>query len=307
MSLSAIGVEIGPTRLRALRLGRRGRAEAMEVAWGARPPTDSIAALRERFGSGNVVAVALDASMLFVKRLELPPLSLEERRRIVATDPQRYFPVLHDTLVAGVREDDLVVAARTELLDGWTEALGVLGSVERVEPAPLALRRHLAVHGVEDALLVMGDEGSTEIALARVERGEIRSLRKIAADVQELARLVASADQGPGACVLCPWREDLAAVLQAHLQPGAVVPVPPPPGAPEAFAVAHGAVLGLDDGDRLTLRSPALERRMAVTTRRRTFLHVAVLVVALGGLAGALDHRRTATPRSRTRPRRFST
>lgn len=126
----------------------------------------------------------------------------------------------------------------------------------------------------------------------------MRSLRKIASGMEELAHLVSSGEQVPGACVLCPWREDLAAVLQARLQPGAVVPVPPPLGAPEDFAVAHGAVLGLDDGDQLTLRSPALERRMAVKTWRRTFFHVAALVVALAALGASLDHRRTATLRA---------
>jgi len=270
----------------------------MEVAWAMRPPTDSVAALRERFGSGNVVAVALDMSALFVKRLQLPPLSMEERRRIVATDPQRYFPVLDDMLVAGVREDDLVVAARGELFDRWVEALGALGSVERVEPAPVALARHLAIHGVEDGLLVMADPASAEAVLARIQERRIKTLRKIPSGTTELVELVAAAYPPPASCTLHPWREDLANELRKRVPPGTVVEVPPAPGAPESFAVAHGAALGMDDEGQLTLVSPTLARRMSAAIRRRTLLHVGALVLSLGVLGWSLDHRRTATLRA---------
>jgi Tfp pilus assembly protein PilN len=298
MPYSAIGVEVGPTRLRALRLGSRGRIEAMEVAWAPRPPLDSIAALRERFGSRNVVAAALDMSGIFVKRLQLPPLSMEERRRIVATDPQRYFPVLDDTLVAGVRDDDLVVAARAEPFDTWAEALGALGSVERMEPSPVALVRHLAAHGIEDGLLVMADPGSPEAILARFQQRRIGALRKLPSGVGELSELVVTAYPPVRACALHPWREDLAGELGRRLPPGTVVPVPAPPGAPDSFAVAHGAALGLDGGAELTLVSPALARRTSAAIRRRALVHIAVLVAALGFLGWSLDHRRTATLRA---------
>jgi Tfp pilus assembly protein PilN len=270
----------------------------MEVSWAAHPPADSIAALRDRFGSGNSVAVALDMSVLFVKRLRLPPVSMEERRRIVATDPQRYFPVLDDALVAGVREDDLVVAARADLFDAWAEALGALGSVERVEPAPSALARHLGACGVQDGLLVMADSASAEATVARVHRGTIEMLRKVPSRQGELAELVSDSDPAPAGWVLCPWRQDLADELGPHLPQGTAMRAPAPPGAPDSFAAAHGAALGLDDGAQLTLVSPAMERRLSAAVRRRTLLHVVALVVALLAFGWSLDHRRAATLRA---------
>lgn len=267
----------------------------MEVEWAIHPPADSIGALRERFGSGNAVAVALDMSVLFVKRLELPPLSMDERRRIVAMDPQRYFPVREDDLVAGVREDDLVVATRTELFDEWMDALAALGSVERVEPAPAALARHLTALGSGSGMLVMADPAGEETTVARIRDGELQTLRKVPSGTGDLADLASAVDPDVGACVLSPWRDGLADALRAHLPEGAVVPVPVSPGAPDSFAVAHGALLGLDQGPQLTLRSPSLERRLAATTRRRTALHVAVLLAALGVLGWSLDHRRSET------------
>ncbi|NIP83203.1 MAG: hypothetical protein GWM90_29820, partial [Gemmatimonadetes bacterium] len=94
----------------------------MEVEWGARPLAEAVRELRDRFGSHNVVAVAVDMAVVHVKRLDLPPLPAEQRRRMIATDPHRYFPVRGEPLVAGVRDDDLVVAAPGSLLGEWTEA-----------------------------------------------------------------------------------------------------------------------------------------------------------------------------------------
>lgn len=268
------------------------------MEWATPPPAESIGALRERFGSGNAIAVALDMSVLFVKRLELPPLSMAERRRIVAMDPQRYFPVREDALVAGVRDDDLVVAARMPLFDEWIDALGALGSVERVEPAPAALARYLALRGTPSGMLIMPDPAGGEAGVARILDGEIQTLRKVPSGTGELAGLAPAVDPEVGTCVLHPWREGLAAELRTNLPEGAVVPVPTSPGAPDSFAVAHGALLGLDEGPQLTLRSPALERRLVAATRRRTALHVAMLLGALGVLGWSLDHRRSATLRA---------
>lgn len=293
----AVGVEVGPTRLRALRLdaARSAETEAVEVAWAARPPEESIKVLRERFGSGNVIAVALDMSILFVKRLELPPLPAEERRRIIATDPQRYFPVRDEQLVAGVREDDLVVATRADVFEAWMDALGTLGSVERVEPAPVALARYLAVQDVDAGLLVMADDDSSEATVARIEDRRIETLRKVAAGPGDDLDLVSAADPGAGTCILFPWREGLAEALRDHLNGGGVWPVPVSSGAPDSFAVAYGAALELDDGSELSLVSPTLARRVAATARRRAALHLTSLVLAVAVCGWSLDHRRAAT------------
>jgi Tfp pilus assembly protein PilN len=297
MTPSGIGIEVGPTRLRALRLGRgRGNgAEAMEVEWGTPPPEESIRALGERFGTGNALAVALDMSVVFVKRVELPPLSPDERRRIIAMDPSRYFPVRDQALVAGVRDDDLVVAARESAFDTWIEALQALGSVERVEPAPASLIRHLEAHEMADGLLVLAHPGGGDATVARVAGRRLDALRKVPFDVRELVELVSAMTSGADTCVLFPWDEGLAGEIRARAGGAKVVPAPAAAGAPESFAVAHGALLGIEAGPDLTMRSASLERRIVAAGQRRAVLHGAGLLAALALLGWSVDHRREAT------------
>jgi Tfp pilus assembly protein PilN len=268
----------------------------MEVGWGSPPPPESIQALRERFGDGNVLAVALDMSVVFAKRLELPPLSMEERRRILSLDPRRYFPVRDQALVAGVRDDDLVVAVSQETFDQWVDALGALGSVERVEPVPAALTRQLVAHGVGEALVVLQDSGGAGATLATVAEGRLQGLRKVHAGAGELPGLVVPVLGDSGTCVVYPRDEALASELAGHMREGGEVEgVPAPPGAPALFAAAHGALLGLEGGQDLTLLSQGMERRLAVSRRRRLAQGVAAVVAALGLLGWSLDHRREAT------------
>jgi Tfp pilus assembly protein PilN len=267
----------------------------MEVAWGTPPPEESVTALLERFGTGNTLAVALDMSVVFVKRVELPPLPADERRRIIAMDPGRYFPVRDEAMVAGVRDDDLVVAARGSAYDVWMTALEALGSVERVEPAPASLIRHLGTREMAAGLAVLADRGGGDAAVARFADGSLEALRKVPFDVQELSDLAGTMAAGADTCVLFPWEESLGEELRAHEGSVRLVPAPAPAGAPESFAVAHGALLGLEAGPELTMRSSSLEGRLVAAGRRRAVVHGAGLLAALGLLGWSVDHRREAT------------
>ena len=86
-----------------------------------------------RFVNGRTVVAAVEENSADVNYRPLQDNL--ERLRVVSMDPQRYFPVREQSLTAGGRDDDLVVATRTETLDAWVDALSVLGSVERIEPA----------------------------------------------------------------------------------------------------------------------------------------------------------------------------
>jgi len=292
---STIGIEISAGRLRAYRAPRgRQSAEAMEVAWGDPVPSDSVEALRQRYGSGNVLAVALDMAFIHVKRLELPPLSAEERQRMISLDSRRYFPILDEDLIAGVRDDDLVIAASAAKVDAWVEALGVLGTVERVEAAPSALARHLGAHGSEDAVLVLADRTSQGATLARLGGGTLEALRKVPPGAREVGEVAAEMWHEGASQVLHPFQEDLRRELEGSVESSPVVAVPPPAGAPEVFAVAAGAALGVQAGPDLTLTSPVLAKRLTAARRRRAFSHIAALLAAVSFLAFSLDQRRNA-------------
>ena len=294
-----IGIEIGPHRLRAVRIGgaRSGRIDSMEVEWSSDAPAETVSALRERFGTGALLSVAVDTAALLVKRVTLPPLSLEERRRILMIDPERYFPVRGEDLVVAVRDDDLVFAARAAQFDRWAEALGALGAVERVEPAPVALARYLARRGVHDAIVVIAHPDDRECAVAAVEQGRVSGVRRILNRPGEIAETVGTIGIAGGAVYLYPWRDDLAAALEADTHKATLEHVPQPVGTTEPFACAVGAALGVDAGPEATFASPALERQQASRRRWRTAGAVLSVVAASVVLFSAFGAYRGRTLR----------
>ncbi len=263
------------------------------MEWTEAAPDDTVAALRERFGTGARIAVAVDMSALLVKRIALPALPADQRRQMVSLDPERYFPIRDEQLVVGVRGDDLVVAARAEQFDRMTEALAALGAVERVEPAPAALARHLAASDASDALFVMADPHDQDCAVVSMQAGHVAAIRKLRGDAQEIAAAARAVSDGAGRCYLYPWREPLAEQLARS---GLTAePIPAPPGSTEAFAGARGALLGIDGPDDLTFVSPSLARRRAARAWRRGILATAALLAALIAAVWSVDLRRERT------------
>lgn len=252
----------------------------MEVEWSSDAPAETVTALRERFGPGALLSVAVDTAALLVKRVALPPLSLEERRRILTIDPERYFPVRGEDLVVAVRDDDLVFAARAAQFDRWVDALGALGAVERVEPAPVALARYLARRDVHSGIIVTAHPGDRECAVALAEAGSIRGVRRILNRPDEIAGAIRTMGTTRGTVYLYPWRDDLASALAADGGDSTLERVPQPVGTTEPFACAVGAALGVDAGPEATFVSPALERRQESRRRWRTAGALMSLVAA---------------------------
>lgn len=286
----SIGMEIGPQRLRALRFRGRRAVDAMEVEWGAGTPEDSVGAVAERFGRRNRIAVALDASLLMVKRIALPPLPEVQRRQIVALDPERFFPWRGEPLVVGVGHDDLVVAVREAEFDRIADALAALGTVERVEPLPFAVARHLRTLEGADGWAILADPGDRDQAcvVCRIQAGRATAIRKLPLVPRELVD--AAGEQGPTTLYLYPWQPALADALSGlGLAPA---PLPAPQGGTEAFAGAHGALLGLEGHDGPTLVSTALERRQRGRARRRGALAVISVVTAAVIAIGSAEYRR---------------
>ena len=277
-----IGIEIGPHRLRAVRLrgGRRGRVDCMEAEWSSAAPAETVAALRERFGTGSLLAVSVDIAALHVKRVPLPPLPLEERRRMLTIDPERYFPIRDEELVVAVRDDDLVFAARAEQFDRWTDALGTLGAVERVEPAPIALARHLARAGVTDGIVVMAHPGDRECAVTHLAQGRVRTARRIQNSAGEIAAAARAIDGALRAVYLYPWRDELAEALTGALGEARLERVVVPDGLTEPFTCAMGTALGIDDGPETVFVSASLARRQNARRRRRSIGAVTTLAAA---------------------------
>ena len=156
-----IGLELLADRVRAVALGRRGRAPraTAEVPWDPARPELAVVELRTLLGDASRIGVAVGLAFLDVQRVALPPARGEARRRMVALDPARVFP-LREVVVVALADDappargdaagEPAFAASREQVRAWVAALEAWGPVDSVEPAPAALARALGAAPTAD-------------------------------------------------------------------------------------------------------------------------------------------------------------
>lgn len=256
-----LGIELGPDRIRAVRLtGRRGAAaRALEVAWDPDAPDPGVAALRAAAGPGVALAIAIGLPLLHVKRLRLPPLPAPERRRMLALEPERFFATRGTELLCAVTDNDLAFAAPEARVAAWIAALETIGPVLRLEPSPLAYARALARRGVEAAWVVRNGAGAA-VELVEVAGREVRQARLVAGGMPDVTALV-------------PPNGATVVRLGAHSGD-------PSPIAPLAadYLAAYGAALWVDRRSPASLLPPELEDRLA--GRRRTARAAATVAAA---------------------------
>ncbi len=254
----------------------------MEVSWDPENPKEAVAAVREHLGPARHVAAAVDLALLHVKRVRLPPLPLEEKRRILDLEPDRFFAVRGTEMAFAVREDDdIVFAVREPLMTAWVEALGSLGRLERIEPAPVALARAMGRSQTETALVLRDGSGDGVEAL-QLQAGRLRWARRLYGALPDAAEslgreLDTAADSGlVGAVYLIPWDDETGRELAARLPSGDVRPAPGVPELDTAYLAAYGAALDAGRGWRESLLIPELERR--IVRRQRAGLATAAVI-----------------------------
>ena len=219
-----IGVAIGPTGLWAVGSGGRaltfGRADGGELrvreleplGAGADWPdlADALRELSAAVGSGSgTIAVALLPPLVRLRRLEIPPLTDDETRRVVERSAARYFTGVREPQTVGVarathhlRRTGIVVAAAAparvvSAIVGAAHAAG--WSVSSIAPAHAAwvagARAQWSQLGRESAQLAVLRDESTE--LVRIERGAIAGIRQFGAGAAWVDQVV-DAVCGPG-------------------------------------------------------------------------------------------------------------
>lgn len=197
---SWLGLELGPRSIRAVLVGGlpRRHVRSLSFEWDPEQPARAMTALSEAVGRAGRVFAAVDLSLLRVKHLDLPPVSSEQKRRILALEPERFFAVRGEELAFAVEETDNVVFALPEpLLAAWNEALARLGPVERIEPGPIARARALARAGVKDGLVLAADSESSGLVALTLGEGQLRGARRVFGDPRRSARsLIESARTG---------------------------------------------------------------------------------------------------------------
>lgn len=295
---SRIGVEIGPRTVRAVRVFARGwrsrAAQVLELEGDAATPRDAATTLRDHFGAAGRVAVAIDLPLLCVKQVKLPAVAATEKRRIVSLEPERFFAVRGADIVAAARaEDNLVFAAREELVTSWVAALEELAPVEIVEPGPAALVRALARAGIDNAA-VLRDEQHMGVGLMVVSGGRLARTRRVFGGLREAARALRDEPSLPERVLLAPWSEDGARTVAAELgsDPSRVEPLPAVAGVSSQFLPALGAVLALDGPSSPddSLATQDLATRISRRRRRDQAIAIvacaAALILALSSIDG---------------------
>jgi Tfp pilus assembly protein PilN len=279
-----LGIELDVGVIRAVRVPPgRGLIQVMETAWDPERPEDAVQLLRQALGKGSRVSVALAMPLLLVKRLKLPPIPAPDRAAILQLEPQRFFAVRLEDLVAAVRdEDDLVFAAREAPLTQWLTALQALGPIDRVEPSPLALARALGEGRVTDTVVLLdGAAKGAGVGLVEIRSGRVTQARRLYGDLSDAAAALSNGDTSPAAVMVEPWDEDRARVLAERLPTATAVPLPSMADVPPLFLPAYGAARGADHSLAYTLMPDYLRSGIRRRRRRDMLLAGLAALVAL--------------------------
>jgi hypothetical protein len=267
-----IGLELLADRVRAVALDRRGRAAraTADVAWDPAQPDAAIAELRARLGGARRIGIAVGLAFLDVQRVALPPVRGEARRRMIALDPARVFP-LHEPVVVALADDappvratggepaergEPAFAVSREQVRRWIAAFERWAPVESVVSAPAALARALRAGGAPT-------DGEHRLPAAADEEGVVQVRGGRVTGVRRAPR----------------WRTD-----------GDAADVAPPA---DPSRVALGAALGVDDAPSAVQLLPddlahgVARRRAAAVTRA-----AALCGLAVGLTLAAADRQR---------------
>ncbi|HUQ48406.1 MAG TPA: PilN domain-containing protein [Gemmatimonadaceae bacterium] len=254
-----VGLELTHERVRALTVGRWGNAaeQSFEIRWDPRAPGDAAALLRKQLGNVDSIALSIGLEFTHVKNVSLPPVSAEERRKILTLEPDRFFAIDSETLVVAIPESgDLVFGADSSLIESWIAAFSAWAPVEVVEPSPLSYARALKAGRVKSGLF--------EIPGAANERGLMEVVN---------------------GSVAAAWRADDT--------PGSAQQLPSVRGVAPQFLAAYGAAIGFGAAVDGMLFPPAGMKAM----RRQRGMDVVRAAINLGlALAfalAAIDRSRT--------------
>jgi hypothetical protein len=274
--MTRAGLEIGPDALRAVRLGR-GSPRTFEVEWDPDLPGPAVAQLAAAMGQTRVVAAAIHPSLLRVRRLDLPPLPLGERRRALETEPDRHFAVLDQALVFSLPGNaDLVFAAPRTRVETWLESLAALGPVIRLEPSAVAMGRALKVAGMPAAADLVRTDVDGGVEWCTFGEGRLQNARRIFGS--DAAVLDAAFDgREPVPTFVDPWPPS----AMPNGASEACRPLPEPHGLSRRFLAAYGAALNVEAGAEEGFLTESFQRRLL---RRRTMRTAGALLALVAGI-----------------------
>ena len=298
-----LGVELTATSIRSVCLEgwRTHTVRTAEAEWNPSDPAQGMSALVDEFGRVTRVAVAIDLSLLLAKRLKLPPVPASEKRRIVSLEPDRFFAVRggEELTVVARDQDTLAFAVNEEQLAAWLSALEILGPLDYVEPAPIALTRALSEAGVRDAKVVI-DRGEAGCVIVDIAHGALEDARRVQGTaLQFVTALSESGHDGRTMPPIYfePWDPQRAADLMRQRESLEIRPLPPLPGIDPRSLVAYGAALGAGSPLQDALVPETGARQMQVRRNRPRYVAAAACLAALAFALWSADFARARTER----------
>jgi len=267
----------------------------MAAAWDPDDPLPGLRSLADELGFRGPVYAAVDLSLLSVRRLSLPPLPPEQKRRLIQLDPSRYFAAPGELVLAVRGEDGLVFAVSEARLVAWAEALAEIGPVRRIDAGPVALARalfHSGVHG--PATVVRGDGDSPQVL--EIEEGRLRTARRPYATAAVSSGALepdAMDPRSPAPAVFLEAPSDaLAHFAAARWGEAEARPLDEVGELEPAYLTALGAALEPESGWRHSLYTPEMERAHKWREVRRNALALVALIAALVFTTLSIDGRR---------------
>jgi Tfp pilus assembly protein PilN len=274
------------------------RIRVADAPFGADRLDEALEALRPHLGRPRRIAVAIDLHLLIAKRLTLPAVPAAERRNIVRLEPERFFAMRDEDVVAAVRtEDNLVFATTASALRGWVETIEAIAPVDVIEPTPVALSRALATISILDAA-VLFDAQSAGVSLAVTRQGRVTHARRLFGTLSQITPALADEELESNAAIfLDPWSDERCAALDALGIKCSISPVPPISSragdVPGPFAAAFGAALALEHAPSPTdmLLAPLHESRIRTRRIRARGLSVMACATAVLFAISSLEDR----------------
>jgi hypothetical protein len=319
----SLGIEVGRAFVALCEVADDGDAAPRRVAFarhtfpeGELPSPEALAdaCLRLALESGvrqRSAVLALARSLTYTKSVQLPPLSTEDRLKLVTIQPERFFPVSDRALVCDLEPgangaSAVAHATEAEQLESVVEALQGRGfRIRAVVPGSAALQR-AAIRGVpglssSNWLLVRPEGGglTAHAFQARALRVS-RRMENFGADPEgafhEIARTAASSFEDGSSINEVRWSgwNGLPAAVQRVASATLAVPVrdlPELPVGSEGLAAYGAALAGLEEAPRPDLMPPAVRARRRQQGRWITIACGALALLTLLALIWALGER----------------
>lgn len=267
------------------------------------------AGIRERSA-----VLVLARSLTYSKAVTLPPLSTEERLRLVSLQPERFFPVSDRALVCDLEPGangavPVAHAAEAQRLESLVDALQSRGfRIRAVLPSSAALLRAAtrgvpALSGANWILVRPEGTGLTAHAYQARSLRVSRRLESPGADLlavcREISRTAASCfdtDAPLQEVRWSGWRElpDAARATAAASLSKPVDDLPALPVGSEGLAAYGAALAELEEAPRPDLMPPSVRARRRQQTRWLTGACSGLVVLGAAALIWALGQRQDA-------------